>query len=225
MLSKDFLAGAKAIAPVLLGVVPFAMISGASAVAVGLPQSDSMFMSLIVFAGASQLAAVKLMGEHAPVTVIVLTGLLINLRFVMYSASIAPHLRRVSPLTRLAMICSLSDQAYAVSLARFQENAPQDKAMFYFGAAGVMWLVWQVSSLAGILLGAGIPPSWELDFAIPLTFSALVVPVLKDRLSAVVALLAGVTAVAANGFPYNLGLPLAAMAGIGVGVLLERRRA
>lgn len=225
MFSRDFLAGARAVSPVLLGVVPFAMISGASAVAIGLPQTESMLMSFIVYAGASQLAAVKLMGEHASVAVIVLTGLLINLRFVMYSAAVAPHLQQVPPLKKLAMSWILSDQAFAVTAARVQNDEPQDTAMFYFGAAVAMWSTWQMGSLAGILLGAGIPESWALDFAIPLTFTALVVPVLKDRLSGVVAVLAGVAAIAANGLPYNLGLPLAALCGIGAGVLLDRRRA
>jgi 4-azaleucine resistance transporter AzlC len=216
------MAGAQAVSPVLLGVVPFAMISCAAAVGVGLPQTESMLMSLILYAGASQLAAVKLMGEHAPVWVIVLTGLLINLRFVMYSASIAPHLRHVGPLQRLAMTWILSDQAYAVSVARFQDNPPRNEAMFYFGAAVAMWSTWQVGSLAGILLGAEIPASWGLDFAIPLTFTALVVPVLRDRLAGGVAVLAGVLAIVASGLPFNLGLPVAALGAIACGVIVER---
>ncbi|MCB0153196.1 MAG: AzlC family ABC transporter permease [Anaerolineae bacterium] len=220
-----FVAGLKAGSPILMGIVPFALISGVAAVEIGLSPVMAMGLSLIVFAGASQLAAVQLMAVSASPLIIVLTTFFINLRFAMYSASLAPHLKPLSTLAKSCLAYLLTDQAYAVAIARFTENSRMPhKAWFFLGAALALWGTWQGCSLIGIFVGTQVPPSWSLDFAIPLTFMALVFPALKDGAAGSAALVAGLTAVLALKAPFNLGLITAALLGIGAGLLVESLR-
>ena len=221
---EAFLGGARAVAPIILGVIPFALIAGLSAVKVGLTKVEALGMSYVVFAGAAQLAAIDLIGRQAPLTVVVLTALVINLRFCMYSASLAPHFDGVPLRGRALLAYLLTDQAYAISIAAYAGGRDRFKPWFYLGAALVMWCVWQAGTLAGVLLGAHIPSAWGLDFAIPLTFLALLFPALKNRPAVIAAVAAGLLALAGHGLPYNLGLVLAACGGIVAGCLAEVRR-
>lgn len=218
---RDFITGAHDSLPILLGVVPFAMICSVAAVSVGLTPIQAMGMSLIVFAGASQLAVLQLMGEGALWLVMVLTAWVINLRFTMYSAALAPYLQK-EPLSRKAPFAYiLSDQAFGVTMSRFANEMPANPPWYYYGAAMSIWIAWQVGSIGGAMLGALFPAQWGLDFAFPLSFMALMFAAIKDRPAGIAALVGGVLAVVARGLPYNLGLVLAALLGIGVGVLAE----
>ncbi len=222
---SEFISGLKAISPILLGVIPFATISGIAAIEVGLSAPLALAMSLIVFAGASQLAAVQLMSMSASIVVIVLTALIINLRFAMYSASIAPHFKTLTSKWKHVLAYLLTDQAYAVSITRFNDKAERGhKHWFYLGAAFAMWATWQVSTAAGVFLGTQVPESWSLDFAIPLTFIALAMPVIKEKTAMAAALTAGLIATVAVNLPFNLSLIVAALVGILIGLLLEWRR-
>lgn len=218
-----FGAGMKDIAPLLLGIVPFAMITGVAAVKVGIPKLPALAMSVFIFAGASQLAAVELIGRNAPAVVVILTALVINLRFVMYSASIAPHFQPLPGRWKRSLAYLLTDQAYVLAINRFRQNAETPPRWYFLGVAGTMWVVWQVGSATGILLGAQIPASWSLDFAIPLTFLAILVPAIKDRATVATALAAGLVAAGGTYVPLNLGLLLAALTGVVVGLTTERR--
>lgn len=218
---RDFITGASDTLPILLGVVPFAMICSVAAVSVGLTPFEAMGMSFIVFAGASQLAVLQLMGEGAFWLVMVLTAWVINLRFTMYSATLAPYLQ-TEPLHRKAPFTYiLSDQAFGVTMSHFANEVPANPAWYYYGAAAAVWLTWNISAIAGALLGTLIPESWGLDFAFPLSFMALMFAALKDRPAVVAALVGGASAIIAKGLPYNLGLILAALLGIGAGLLTE----
>ncbi|MFH2103941.1 MAG: AzlC family ABC transporter permease [Chloroflexota bacterium] len=218
---QDVIAGARAMTPILLGVVPFAMVTGVAAVSVGLTPVEAVGMSAIVYAGAAQLAVLQLMSSGGIWIVMVLTAWIINLRFTMYSASLAPYLQKLSLRWKGLYAYILSDQAFAVSISRFNDDEPAHPQWFYFGAASSMWATWQVSTVAGVILGAQIPKSWGLDFAVPLTFMVLMFPALKDRLSVIAALVGGGVAVLAKGLPYNLGLVLAALMGIAAGLIAE----
>lgn len=217
-----FSAGFKAQLPVLLGVAPFAMIYGVTAVSMNLPADQAMGMSVIVFAGAAQLVALQLISSGAPVFVILLSTFFVNLRFMMYSASLAPYFKEVSGKQKGWLAYLLTDQAYAIAITHFTENAHAAyKPYFYMGAGVALAVTWQICTAVGIFLGTQVPASWSLDFAIPLTFLALVFPTLKDRPAALAALAAGVTAVLAASLPFNLGMILAALTGIFVGILAE----
>jgi predicted branched-subunit amino acid permease len=194
-------------------------------VAGGIPPLEAMALSVVVYAGASMLAATQLLAGGAPLAVILVTALFINLRFMMYSASIRPHLAALPVRWRLAAGYLLADNAYALSVARFTEHPEmKGKAGYYFGAALAVWLTWQAAVGAGIALGAGLPAAWRLEFAAPLAFIALTVPLLRDRAMVAAALAAAATAVAAAGLPVRLGLAAAALAGLAAGLLVGRRR-
>ena len=218
---RDFITGARDTLPILLGVVPFAMICSVAAVNVGLTPFEAIGMSFIVYAGASQLAVLQLLGEGAVWLVMALTAWTINLRFTMYSATLAPYLQN-EPLPRKAPFAYiLSDQAFGVTMSHFTGEIPANPAWYFYGSAAIVWATWQVSSVAGALLGTLVPASWGLDFAFPLSFMALMFAALKDRPAVLAALVGGLVAVLAKGLPYNLGLVLAALLGIGTGMMVE----
>ncbi|MCC6298149.1 MAG: AzlC family ABC transporter permease [Anaerolineales bacterium] len=219
-----FWAGVRAEIPLLIGVFPFGMIYGALAMDAGLSTAASQMMSSMVFAGSAQFIATQLVRDSAPGFVIVLTIAIVNLRHVLYSASLAPYLASVSTRWKALLSYLLTDEAYAPSIILYEnEGVTPFSHWFLFGAGSALWVVWQFSGALGIFLGAAIPDSWSLDFALPLTFIAMVVPVLKNRPAIAAALSAGLVALAAYSLPYKLGLILAALVGIAIGALLESR--
>jgi len=221
---ESFWAGVRAEFPLLVGVFPFGMIYGALALNAGLSKLTSQMMSSIVFAGSSQFVTTQLVHEAAPGFVIVLTIAVVNLRHMLYSASLAPYLASLSTRWKILLSYLLTDEAYAPTIIQYErEGVRPTSHWFLFGAGLALWSIWQVSTALGIFLGTAIPESWSLDFALPLTFIAMVVPVLKNRPALASALSAGVVALVAYSLPYRLGLILAAIVGIAVGTLLERK--
>jgi 4-azaleucine resistance transporter AzlC len=218
-------AGIRAESPILLGVFPFGLIYGALAREAGLTPLPAQMMSSIVFAGSSQFVAAKLIKDAAPGLVIVATIAVVNLRHVLYSASVAEYIRDLPLKWKIILAYLLTDEAYAATIVHYEtEGAGPESHWFFLGAGFALWFTWQASSALGIFAGAAIPASWRLDFALPLTFIAMVTPVLTDAPVVAAALSAGGTALLAYGLPYKLGLILAAFVGILVGTLLERRR-
>lgn len=223
--SRNFWAGVRAELPLLIGVFPFGMIYGALAVNAGLSTAAAQMMSSIVFAGSSQFIAAQLFHDTAPGFVIVLTIAVVNLRHALYSASLAPYVSSLRLRWKALLSYLLTDEAYAPTVLHYEkEENLQYGHWFFLGAGLALWSNWQVSTAIGIFLGSAIPESWSLDFALPLTFIAMVVPVLKNRPTIAAALSAGVTALLAHSVPYKLGLILAALVGIAVGAILEGRR-
>lgn len=220
-----FWSGVREEVPLLVGVFPFGMIYGALALKAGLGLAASQMMSSIVFAGSSQFIAAQLIHDAAPGLVIVLTIAVVNLRHMLYSASIAPYLEKLSIRWKVLLSYLLTDEAYAPTALKFErEGASPLGHWFLFGAGLALWSTWQVSTGLGIFLGAVIPPAWPLDFALPLTFIALVMPALRSRPAIAAALSAGLVALLAYSMPYKLGLILAALTGIFIGTMLEARR-
>ncbi len=228
--TSEFWLGIRSELPLLVGVIPFGMIYGVLALGAGLPASAAQAMSSIVFAGSSQFVATPLFQAGAPGIVIILTVAVVNLRHALYSASVAPYLKKLNPLWKLALAYLLTDEAYAVTITHYNESpaeqgfSPIPKHWFFLGAGLTLWTGWQLSTAAGIFLGAMLPASLSLDFTLSLTFIALVVPALKDRAALAAALSAGITAVAANPLPFKLGLILAAFVGILVGLWSESKQ-
>ena len=224
--AKNFWAGVRAEIPLLIGVFPFGLIYGALALNAGLSKLASQLMSSILFAGSSQFITTQLVQEAVPGFVIVLTIAVVNLRHMLYSASLAPYLASLSTRWKILLSYLLTDEAYAPTIIRYEREGLQPFShWFLLGAGLALWSTWQISTALGIFLGAAIPDSWSLDFALPLTFIAMVVPVLKNRPAIAAALSAGGVALAAYSLPYSLGLIVAAMAGIAVGSFLEGRQA
>ena len=234
----EFFRGVRAELPILVGVVPFGMIFGVLALDAGLTRLEAQSMSAIVFAGSSQIVFTQLVHVGAPGLVIVLTTAVINLRHALYSASLAPYLQRLRPAWKWLLSYLLTDEAYAVTVIYYQNTPdpavpaeseqrvavePDLRHWFFLGAGLALWCSWQLSTAVGIALGMVVPQSWSLDFTLALTFIALVVPNLKDRAALVTALSAGLVALLAFSTPYKLGLIIAALVGILLGLLVEAK--
>ena len=221
--TRSFWAGVRAELPLLIGVFPFGTIYGALAISSGLPPFAAQMMSSILFAGSSQFAAAQLIHEAAPALVIVLTVAMINLRHMLYSASIAPYIKSLPSRWKSVLAYLLTDEAYAATVTHYQQEGVNSTSHWFFLGAGLaLWTTWQASSAFGIFLGAALPASWPLDFALPLTFIAMVIPPLRDWPMVAAALAAGSIALLAYGLPYKLGLVLAALVGISIGWLMDR---
>ncbi len=223
--TSEFWLGLRDELPLLLGVAPFGMIYGVLAVTASLPVGISQAMSSIVFAGSSQFITVQLLGSGVPLLIIFLTGVVVNLRHALYSASIAPYLQHLSPAWRTGLAYLLTDEAYAVSINHYTDETRDNrhKHWYFLGAGITLWTCWQISSALGIFVGQVIPAELPLDFTLPLIFIALVVPNLRDRAAVAAALIAGLVSVLAFGLPYKLALLLAAAVGMGVGLWLDRK--
>ncbi len=222
---REFITGVRDLLPLLLGVVPFGMIYGAVAVGAGIPTAVAQGMSSIVFAGSSQFIAAQLIGLGAPALVIIVTVFVVNLRHALYSASIAPHIKQLSAGWKVVLSYLLTDEAYATTIIHYLRSRDHTYSHWYFLGAGLaLWTSWQMSTALGIFAGAQIPSSLPLDFALPVTFIALVVPALRDHAAVAAAAAAGALGVLAMGMPYQLGLIVAAIVGLVVGLLVEGSR-
>ncbi|GAB4505811.1 MAG: AzlC family ABC transporter permease [Anaerolineales bacterium] len=223
--TQSFWTGVRAEIPLLIGVAPFGMMYGVLALEAGLEPAPAQMMSSIVFAGSAQFIAAQLVRDTVPGWIIVLTITVVNLRHLLYSASIAPYVRSLPMRWKVWLSYLLTDEAYATTILHYeQEGTPADGHWFFLGAGLALWTTWQFSTAIGILLGATLPESWPLDFALPLTFIAIVVPALKDRPATVAACAAGLAAMLAFTLPYKLGLMAAGLLGIAVGTFLEGRK-
>lgn len=215
--------GVRAVSPLILGVAPFGLVFGVTAIAADVPALAAWASSFIVFAGASQIAIVELMDGGGTPIVALITAIVINARHLMYSADMGRYTVSVSWPTKVGVGYLLTDQAYLVTANRFPDpRSARGTMSFYFGVALTLWTTWQLTTTAGMLLGAAIPESWSLEFAIPLTFMALLVLAVRDRPQLAAAATGGLVALACVGLPYNLGLMIGAAAGIAAGLLAER---
>lgn len=220
--TRALLLGARDTLALLPGTVPFGLIYGAAALAAGVPAWLTQAMSVVVFAGSAQFAVVLLVAGGASAVVLVLTAAILNLRHLLYSASLGPTLRDAPRGWRLALSYLLVDEVYGVVIGRMLSLPMRQRLRYMLGSGLTLWIAWQISTLIGILIGARIPASWSLDFAATLTFIALLVPLLRDRALVGAALVAGIVAALTLGAPLKLGLVAAAIAGIAVGMLLDR---
>lgn len=223
---RGFRAGLVAALPVLLAVGPFGLIFGVVATEAGLDLAQTLAMTALVIAGASQLATLQLLSDGAPVLVAVATGAVVNLRMAMYSASLALHWQGTPLSLRALAAIVLHDQSYALSVGRYQRRPEEplaDRVGFYFGVGLLTSTVWIAMTLVGATVGKGISDTVDLRFIVPVTFIALVAPMLRGRATLLAAAVAAAVAVALSGLPYGLGLVAGAGAGIAAGLVAERR--
>lgn len=220
-----FLLGLRAVLPLLLGVAPFGVIYGVVALQSGIPALAAVAMSSIVFAGSAQFLLAQLVGAGAPMLLSVGAVGLINLRHALYSASVAPLLARLPQRWKLLLAYLLTDEAYAAAIPHLLAGREQDESSAHWillGSGFGLWAGWQLATLAGVVLGAQLPSGLGLDFALPLTFIAIVVPMITSRALLAAALAAGAGAVLLAALPYKLGLFLAALVGLLVGAMWSR---
>ncbi|WP_084332445.1 AzlC family ABC transporter permease [Marinobacterium jannaschii] len=213
-----FLAGCRDLLPLVPGVLAFGLIAGANGVALGFSPELIMGMTALMYGGAGQLAAYQLIQDQAPVLIIMLTVWMINIRFLIYSATFAPILIPLKKRFRLPLTYCLSDQSYGLCA---MEVGKKGIIWYFAGTAISMWACWLGSVGLGILVGAKIPPEWSLEFAIPLAFLTMLVSAIKDRLLLATAVGTGLLAVLLAKLPYQSGFIVAVAGGVGLGLLLS----
>jgi len=220
---SDARAGIAAVAPNVIGIIPFGLVAGATPVAAGLGVGAALGFSTIVFAGASQLAAIDVLTGGGSVAVAILAAWTINLRMLLYSASLAPYLARERQWRRMTGAYLLVDQVYAACILRWPEDGETKRRIpFMIGGGLFLWAIWVGSTMAGALLGSTVPDDVPLDFAVPLVFLVLLVPTVNSRPALVAAVAGGLAAVlAAEAGAGGLSIMAGAVSGIAAGALAE----
>jgi predicted branched-subunit amino acid permease len=216
--------GAIAMLPILIGIAPFAAVAGLAGIHNGFSIVETAAFSLFAYAGAAQIAALDLIGKGVAPAVVITTALVINVRFIVYSATLAPIFVDARPATRALGSYLLVDHAVALTVTRTHEMPRRDAVAFYLGACAAFWFTWQSCALVGSFLGS-LPDTGVVAFAVPVSFLALLAPQLTERPRIAAAVVAAVVAVVGAGLPANLGMMLGTAAGIATGVGLGWRKA
>jgi len=210
-------------APMLVGIIPFGMVCGVGAISVGASPLAALAMSMIMFSGAAQIVAVQLLAADAPLGVIVLSCLVVSLRLLMYSAAMAPHLRQLDQRWRNVLSYVLTDQAFAGTIQRFRDSDDlSGNASYFLGTGVLLWGTWQVATVVGIFVGQIVPASWQLEFVVPLCFIAVLMPLLRDRVSLLVFVVTAIAVVALDAMPLRLSMICAGLLGIAAGMIGDR---
>ncbi|WP_375689155.1 AzlC family ABC transporter permease [Pseudooceanicola sp. LIPI14-2-Ac024] len=218
-------------APFFLVVSPFALLFGVVATEAGLNVWEALGFSVAVIAGAAQFTALQLLQDDAPAVIALVSALAVNLRMAMYSATLTPYLGE-APLWKRAFVAYfLVDQSFAMSVGTFERNRDWSipvRLAYFFGVVTPVCPFWYVFTLVGALIGDAIPPAFALDFAMPITFIAMVAPMLRSVPHLVACFVAVVAALVLVSLPLNLGLLIAGLLGMMAGAatekLMERRR-
>jgi len=211
-------------APFILVVSPFALLFGVVATEAGLNVWETLAFSVVVIAGAAQFTALQLMQENAPTVIVLASALAVNLRMAMYSASLTPHLGATPIWQRALAAYVMVDQSYACSILAYERNrdwTPTQKMAFYFGAVTPVIPVWYAMTVIGALIGSAMPTGLALDFAVPITFIAMIAPALRTLAHKAAALASVVLALLFVFVPFNLGLIIAGIGGMMVGAQVE----
>ena len=245
--SKEFISGAKAIIPLVIGAIPFGIIFGTLAQSSGLSFGGAIAMSALVFAGSAQFIALGLLATGTPLPIIILTTFVVNLRHLLYSLSLVRYVQDLLPIWKIILGFWLTDEVFAVVINRYAEgdcearaggnasvqeacstpasrHRSRHKHWYYFGAAIFMYTNWQICTLLGLTIGHLIPDatSWGLDFAMSVTFIGMVMPYIRNKPIAIAVVVSGITALLTQNFPYQSGLMVAATAGIMAGMVAKK---
>jgi 4-azaleucine resistance transporter AzlC len=227
----EMLAGARDTIPLIIGAIPFGIIFGTLAVPSGLSFGATLCMSLFVFAGSAQFIALGLVSAGAALPIIVVTTFVVNLRHLLYTATLLPFLKPLSGCWKAALAFWLTDETFVVAAKRFhQQDASPHKHWYQLGSSIAMYSNWFVCTLIGLTAGNMVPniKSWGLEFAMPATFIGIVMPFLKNWPMWCAVFTAGLMALAGHTWPYNLGLITAAISGVAAGIgselYLERKK-
>jgi 4-azaleucine resistance transporter AzlC len=220
----EFWAGFRDTFPLVVGAIPFALIFGAGAVTNGISPGGVQAMSLFVFAGSAQFIASQLVGSGVGVVVIVVTTFVVNLRHVLYSATLAPYLKHLPQRWLAPLGFWLTDESFVIVISRYHQPDNSPYMHWYFlGSEVFMYVNWNLCTLLGIIAGQRIPNLADLGlgFAMTVTFIGMLIPQVKSRALLASAVVAAVTAVAAYPLPNKLYLIVAAVLGIAAGMLVE----
>jgi predicted branched-subunit amino acid permease len=215
-------AGVQTGLPTLFGIAAWGMVVGVAMVKSGLTVWQASAMTLVAFAGSAQLASLPLIAAGAPVWVIFVTALVVNLRFVIFSALLGPHFAHLPLLRRFFLGYISGDISIALFLQRYPDQArAPGKLSFLRGLMYPNWLAWQTGSLIGIFLGSTVPTEWQLGFAGTLAILCVMIPLIMNSAALCGVLVAGSVGVLAHGLPYKLGLLAAVVVGMGSAMAFE----
>ena len=220
-----FRAGQRAILQSLPGTAAWGLICGVAMVKGGLATPWAIAMSLLVYAASAQLAALPLIIAGAPLWLIIATGFVTNLRFVIYSAALRPHFA-AEPVGKRALAgFFMTDFTFTLFMRSAQEGSlpALHRDAWFAGVCATNWVTWQACSIVGIVASAYVPTQWGLEFTGTLALVALIGPALNVRPAVVGALVSAVVALLAHSLPYRLGLFVAAIAGIVAATLADSR--
>ncbi|OUS04373.1 branched-chain amino acid transporter AzlC [Rhodobacterales bacterium 52_120_T64] len=222
----SYVRGLWAGAPFLIIAIPFGMLFGVVATEAGFDVLQTMAMTMVVVAGASQFSSVQVLSDGAPFYIAALTGIAVNMRMAMYSASLAPHIGKTQKWHRAIAAYFLIDQTYGVSILEMDRKpdlTSNEKLAYFFGTATLIFPLWYASTYVGVILGSTIPEEVALDFAVPVMFIALVAPSLRSIPHLGAAIVSVVVSLALVWMPYNLWLIIAAISAMITGAEIERR--
>jgi branched chain amino acid efflux pump len=221
---RAFREGFRDLAPTTPATAAWGVVTGVAMVKAGLTLAQAVGMSLTVFAGSAQLAALPLLSDAAPALVIFLTALVVNLRFVIYSAAMRDAFARFSPGRRLALGYLIGDVSFVLFMERRRrEGGLAHPDWYFFGSSACNWITWQLGSMVGLFGAAFVPTQWGLGLAGTLALLALLIPLAKGRPALAGAFVASSVAVAASRLPMRLGLLLAVACGIASALAAEPR--
>lgn len=208
--------------PLSVGLIPWALVTGLAMVSVGFTPLQAMGMNLIVFAGTAQLGTLPLIAVGAPIWLLVVTALALNLRFIIFSAAIAKGFNGFGAPTRWFAGHLLTDGAFAYCLEKMLVHEDRHWRLGYFLAPALWsWLLWQVFALTGILAAGSIPQGWSLEFMAIIALLLLILPMAKQRPMLIAAIVGGIAAVVLRGMPLRLGIVVAIFLGIAAGFATE----
>lgn len=222
---QEFWLGARDTFPLIVGAIPFGIIFGTLGMSSGLSWWGTLAMSAFVYAGSAQFIAIGLLAAGTTVPLIILTTFVVNLRHLLYAASLVPHVHALPQRWKLGIAALLTDEAFAVAIRRYsQSDLSPHQHWYYWGSALFMYTNWQVCTGLGLTVGQMIPnaTAWGLDFAMVVTFIGMIIPYVTTRPMLLAVIVAGLTALATQGWPHKSGLMLAALLGVIGGCWAER---
>lgn len=223
-----FREGARAISGLLFATGTWGLVTGVAMVKSGMTESMALAMTLAVYAGSAQLTSLPLIVAGAPIWLIFAAGLVVNLRFVIFAAALHPFLRHLPWPRKLALGYFTTDMGFVLFTPRYGDakvRGTAEQVGFFVGCIAPGWVAWQVPSIIGIYLGNQVPTEWSPEFAALLALLAITVPLINGRPVLLAAVAAGLVAWVAQPLPLRMGLALAVVAGIGVGMWAERAKA
>lgn len=211
--------------PTLFGIGAWGLVVGVAMVKTHLSVPQALAMTFVVFAGSAQLASLPLIAANAPIWVIFATALVVNLRFVIFSAVLAPHFQHLPWKRRFLLGYMAGDMTVALFMHRFPNYRPErGKVSYLKGLLYPNWLAWQVGSVAGIFLGSQVPAQWGLGFAGTLAIMCITLPLVVNRSALCGVIVAGAIGLLASAWPYKLGLLAAVMSGMLTAMLVDEVR-
>ncbi len=219
-----FRAGLKDMVPAFPAIIAWGLVTGVAMAQSGLPLMKAYGLSTIAYAGSAQLAALPLLVGHAPAWVITLTALMVNLRFVIYSAALRPVLAELPLRRRFGLAYLIGDMSFVMYMRHSSSKAPAIRAAYFGGLSAANFLPWHFGSYVGLYAAGHIPAAWGLDFAGLLALLALLVPLLASIPAVTGCLIAGIAGVALNGLPAHAGLIVATLLGIAGAVVVDHLR-